>query len=125
MKYNAKWARQLAQNHFEIGFPEEEPFSVPEIFPMDFVLYPNYPNPFNPETEIHYDLPQPRHVRLAVYNLLGQEVAVLVDESQESGCYAVRWDGTDKRGNGVPSGVYVYRMEAGNWVWTRKMMLLE
>ena len=126
MKYNAKWARQLAQNHFEIGFPEEEEsFSEPNNMPLDFVLYPNYPNPFNSETEICYDLPLARHVRLAVYNLLGQEVAVLVDEAQEPGRYAVRWDGTNVRGNAVPSGVYVYRLEAGHWVWTRKMTLLE
>jgi hypothetical protein len=126
MKYNAKWARQLAQNHFEIGFPEEEePSFRSEIVPPDFVLYPNYPNPFNSETEIGYDLPLARHVRLAVYNLLGQEVAVLVDEAQEPGRYAFRWNGTNVRGNAVPSGVYVYRLEAGYWVWTRKMTLVE
>jgi len=126
MKYNAKWARQLAQNHFEIGFPEEEEsFSEPNNMPLDFILYPNYPNPFNSKTEICYDLPLTRHVRLDVYNMLGQEVNVLVDEVQEPGRYAIRWDGTDKRGNRVPSGVYVYRLEAGVWVWTRKMTLLE
>ena len=126
MKYNVRLTRYLSQINFEIGFSEEkEPFSEPEIVPPDFILYPKYPNPFNSETEIRYDLPLAKHVRLAVYNLLGQEVAVLVDEVQGPGHYTIRWDGTDKRGNGVPSGVYVYRLEALHWVWTRKMTLLE
>ncbi len=83
-------------------------------------LYQNYPNPFNPSTTIHYGLPQRAHVILAVLNALGQQVAVLQNGEQEAGYHDVQFDGS-----GLSSGVYFYRIRAGNFVQTRRLLLLK
>jgi hypothetical protein len=83
----------------------------------------NYPNPFNPATTIVYSLSEVSLVKLAIYNLLGQQIRVLVDEVQGRGGYAAEWDGQDQGGQSVSSGVYFYRLEAGGQVLTRKMLL--
>jgi hypothetical protein len=83
----------------------------------------NYPNPFNPVTTIGYSLAEAAPVRLVVYNLLGRQVRVLVDEVQGVGRYAVEWDGLDEAGLAVSSGVYFYRLEAGPFRAVRKMLL--
>ena len=80
----------------------------------------NYPNPFNPTTEIRFDLPQEGHVTLEVFNLLGQMVATLIDEKRDAGEHSVSWNA----GN-VSSGVYFYRLKVGEFVETKKMMLLK
>ena len=126
MKHFAKWARTLAQGNFEIGFQEEEKPPPEEEPPLQyFYLYQNYPNPFNAGTEIRYDLPVQKNVKLTIYNLLGQVVKVLVDEKQDAKSHVIKWDGTDFRGEKVPSGIYLYRIEAGHWVLTMKLMLLQ
>ncbi|MBI4550679.1 MAG: fibronectin type III domain-containing protein, partial [Candidatus Latescibacteria bacterium] len=89
-----------------------------------FALRQNVPNPFNPATAIRYDLPRAAQVTLRVYNLLGQEVAVLVDARQEPGYYTVRWDGRNRAGVSVASGLYFYRLRAGEFTRTKKMMLV-
>ncbi len=91
-----------------------------EELPAEVALLGNYPNPFNPETTISYALPQGSEVRLAVYDLLGHEVAVLVDASQPAGQHAVRFDGGD-----LPSGSYVYRLQVGEEVVARTMTLVK
>ncbi|MFQ5707772.1 MAG: FG-GAP-like repeat-containing protein [bacterium] len=96
----------------------------PEAGPTDFRLFQNYPNPFNPETEIRYDLPAEKHVTLTIYNLLGQRIKTLVDETQKAGSYSLRWDGTDAQGKKLPSGVYLYRLEAGRFVRVKKMLVV-
>jgi hypothetical protein len=88
--------------------------------PNTFALYQNYPNPFNPTTTISYDLPVRSRVKLTVYNILGQEVATLVDSEQEPGRYDVKFDAI-----GLPSGVYFYRLEAGKFVDVKKMILVK
>jgi len=93
--------------------------------PERFSLSQNYPNPFNPETEISYALPNGCRVELLVYNLLGQRVRTLVDEYQAAGHKSVHWDGTDEDGNQVASGVYFYRIEAGQFTDARKMILMK
>lgn len=93
--------------------------------PERFALDRNAPNPFNPATVIGYRLPEAGRVRLAIYNLLGQEVRVLVDEPMAAGSFTVTWDGTDELGRGVASGVYVYRIQAGGLTASRRMMLLK
>ncbi len=88
--------------------------------PRSFVLEQNYPNPFNPETNIRYQLPSAGQVRLSVYNLLGVEVAVLVDEFQSAGTYNIRFNAM-----ALQSGVYLYKIKMGNTTLTRKMTYLK
>lgn len=93
--------------------------------PDQYGLHQNMPNPFNPSTAIGYQLPEAGAVRLAVYNLLGQEVRVLVDEPRDAGSFTATWDGTDASGRRVASGVYLYRIQAGGFSDTRRMLLLK
>ncbi|HEX9934550.1 MAG TPA: FlgD immunoglobulin-like domain containing protein [bacterium] len=79
--------------------------------PSAFQLDQNYPNPFNPSTTIRFSLPKTAHVCLSIYNLLGQEIAVLVDEKRSEGVHEMRWGGTDAEGRPLPSGVYLVRLE--------------
>jgi len=99
----------------------ETPRSV-EI-PDKFELYQNYPNPFNPSTSITFDLPKDEFVTLKIYNVIGQEVRTLVNEFRNAGRYTVVWDGKDNFGKVVPSGIYFYRMTAGSFNKTMKMVL--
>ncbi|MBK6765055.1 MAG: T9SS type A sorting domain-containing protein [bacterium] len=93
------------------------------IVPAEFSLGQNYPNPFNPETSIPFSLAEPSLVALTIYNMLGQEVRTLVSQPMLAGIHRVNWDGRDNTGSMVGSGVYVYRISAGNFVTARKMML--
>ncbi len=93
--------------------------------PTDFALEGNYPNPFNPATEIAYALPQQVHVTLTVYDVSGREVRRLVDTAQAPGRYRVRWDGKNARGHSVRSGVYFYRLATDVWRKTQSMVLLK
>lgn len=88
--------------------------------PSKFAIYQNYPNPFNPSTNINYDVASSGFVTLEVYNLLGQKVATLVNESKTAGSYTVRFDASN-----LSSGVYIARFTAGNTVQTQKMMLMK
>ncbi|MCP4710306.1 MAG: T9SS type A sorting domain-containing protein [Planctomycetes bacterium] len=88
-------------------------------------LFKNYPNPFNPRTTIGYTLANKSEVKLAVYNSSGQLVKTLVDEQQPAGPYSVDWDGSNNAGARVGSGIYFYKMEAGNYTKTHKMVLLK
>ena len=88
-------------------------------------LYANYPNPFNPATQIAYELPEAGEVRLAIYNALGQQVRTLVQGRQEAGYYRVTWDGKDAHGRPAASGIYLYRLEVGRFAETRQMLLLK
>lgn len=92
--------------------------------PTDSVLYQNYPNPFNSETVFRFDLVQRRDVDLRVYNLEGQRVSTLVSGSRGPGNYVVRWNGRDDDGRALASGIYLYRLEAGGLVETRKLLLV-
>lgn len=97
-----------------------------EIFrPADFQLLQNYPNPFNPETYIRYQLAVSGQIRIDVFNVLGQRVNTLVDGFQEAGYYEMRWDGRSQAGVETGSGVYFYRLKAGNFTQTKKMLKLK
>ena len=101
-----------------------------KLIPMEFILSQNYPNPFNPSTSIEFSVPVNSNVRLTIYNLLGQEVTTIVNEEISAGNYIVIWNGTDKNGFQVSSGVYLYKMKAsGNngtpFSQTKKMILLK
>jgi hypothetical protein len=99
--------------------------SVDAAVPESFSLSQNYPNPFNPSTIIKYALPQAAHVTIRIYNMLGQEVATIVNQQADKGFYKVTWDGRTSTGNYAASGVYIYRIIAGNFVQTKKMNLLK
>lgn len=103
----------------------EEGSDVKEsVVPNDFSLSQNLPNPFNPETQISYGLPKDSWVKLSIYNIRGQKVKTLVDGFEAAGHKVVIWDGTNEEGEQVASGVYFYRLDAGEFTATKKMVLL-
>ncbi len=107
---------------------DENTLPVPEpvvTLPETYLLRQNYPNPFNNRTVISYSLAQTSEVRIAVYNILGQQVAVLVNGRQSPGEHTTYWDGTNAGGHTVASGVYFYRLEAGSFAASKKMVLLK
>lgn len=93
--------------------------------PASFALDDPYPNPFNPSSNIEFALPKSSHVTLEVFNVLGQKVATLIDQRLNAGRHRAEWGGTDAQGNTVSSGVYLYRLTAGEFVATKKMVLLK
>lgn len=92
--------------------------------PREFALDQNYPNPFNSGTAIAFDLPQQEIVDLTVYTISGQKVATLVQGIRASGYHQVFWDGRDEAGAVLASGVYLYRLQVGDQLKTRKMLLV-
>ena len=94
--------------------------TISSEIPSQFNLFQNYPNPFNPVTNIKFDLPKNSNTKLIVYDALGREVATLVNEELKAGSHQVDWDGS-----GYTSGVYFYRLEAGEFVETRKMVIIK
>jgi hypothetical protein len=95
--------------------------SIPEAF----TLHQNFPNPFNPVTTLRYDLPSDALVTLSIYDMLGKEITQLVNTTQEAGFKSVQWDATDSMGRPVSAGVYLYQIQAGEFVQTKKMVLLK
>jgi ligand-binding sensor domain-containing protein len=104
-------------------YAKQESQNIP-LVPYKFALKQNYPNPFNPETHIVYSLSQKSPVKLTIYNTLGQKVRTLFQGEQGTGAYPTTWDGTDDRGLIVNSGVYVCRLEAGQFAISKKMILI-
>lgn len=92
---------------------------------QSMTLHQNFPNPFNPETVILYELPQTSQVEVVVFNLLGERIRTLVNQRQTAGQHHLHWDGRNEFGMPVPSGVYLYRLRAGEFVQTRKMVLMQ
>lgn len=90
----------------------------------DFSLFDNYPNPFNPETRIGYALAKASHVKLEIFNILGQKIKTIADENQTVGKKEVTWDGMNEKGEQVASGVYFYRLQAKDFIQTKKMVLM-
>jgi len=120
----------FAVNNINVTMTPSNPTSVdPGVVPVSFALYQNYPNPFNPETKISYALSVPSVVTLKIYNVLGQEVATLVNGNSPAGAFQVVWNGKDASGRSVASGLYVYRLHATasgtEFTQARKMLLLK
>ena len=92
--------------------------------PTAFALRQNFPNPFNPETTIAYELPREAMVVLTVFSPTGQKVRDLVSDTQGAGYYKLDWDGLDDAGRAVSSGMYLCRLQAGEFVQTRKLVLV-
>ncbi|RME21535.1 MAG: T9SS C-terminal target domain-containing protein [Candidatus Zixiibacteriota bacterium] len=95
------------------------------LVPLSYTLGQNYPNPFNPTTRIRFTLPHATSVQLQVFNILGQRVTSLVDDVLPAGEHVVTWDGTNRAGKRVASGIYFYRLVTGDFVQTKKMLLLK
>lgn len=106
--------------HFWRGMPAD---AIAD--PVAAKLYSNYPNPFNPVTNITYELSESADINITVYNMLGQEVITIVDGHQIAGSYSVQWVGNDQAGHSVPSGVYFYTMRTEGFIATQKMILLK
>jgi len=94
-----------------------------DTYPNEFSLQQNFPNPFNPTTNITYNIPQSTQVQLVVYNVLGQKITTLVNQHENAGKKLVKWDGKDELGFSVSSGVYVYQIRAGDFLASQKMLL--
>jgi len=95
------------------------------LIPDVYTLHQNYPNPFNPVTTINYDLPEQSQVTLTIHNILGREIRKLVNTIQETGYKSIIWDGTDEFGRSVGTGIYLYQIKAGDFVQTKKMVLMK
>ena len=95
------------------------------LLPQEFALHQNYPNPFNPVTRIRYDLPENSMVNITVYDMLGREVNTLVNQVQDAGFKSIIWDATNDYGKSVSAGIYLYQIQAGDFMRTEKMVLLK
>ncbi len=112
------WTAGWSSFKYQVPTGVEEKMN--EVIPTEFALSANYPNPFNPATSINFSLPKAGYVKLAIYNITGQQVATLIDGRKEAGSYNIKWEaGT------FPSGVYIYSLETDSRVITRKMTLLK
>jgi len=114
------WLRiEFKQKSTDVGYRQ------PDKLPRRTLLYQNFPNPANPETQIRYSIPNSSHVLLKIYNLSGQEVRTLVDSEKTAGWYTLDWDGCDNAGQPVASGLYLYRLSAGGRILNRKILILK
>ena len=95
------------------------------LIPDEFALHQNYPNPFNPVTTLRYDLPEADLVNITIYDMLGREVKTLINQTQDAGYRSVIWDATNNYGKPVSAGIYLYQIHAGEYISTKKMVLLK
>jgi hypothetical protein len=125
---------ELAPGEFRIYSDSkfEKPVDIPssvrtfsQNMPAKFMLEQNFPNPFNPETTIRYSIPTPEFVTVKIYNVQGQHIRTLIQEEQAAGNYRINWDATDQAGQLVSTGLYLYQITAGDFVRTKKMMLMK
>ena len=93
--------------------------------PKEFALHNNYPNPFNPVTNIVYDIPEATDVTLEIYNVMGQRVRTLAQGNHEPGRYQIVWSATNDIGQALSSGMYIYRIQAGDFVSVKKLVLMK
>ena len=121
--HNAKYAVNLLG--YSTSIITGVPWNPQDEVPVSYALEQNYPNPFNPLTNISFSLPKQEHVRLDVYDILGGHVTTLVNEQRMPGNYQVTWGGTGENGVPVASGVYLYKIQAGKYTLTKKMVLLK
>jgi hypothetical protein len=101
--------------------------SVTDLFgnPAIYELHGNYPNPFNPSTNIQFTIPQPGNVKIDIYNINGELVSSLTNKDFAIGTHSVTWNGKDNSGSSVSSGIYLYRMTSNNFVQSNRMLLLK
>lgn len=104
---------------------EHAPLQIRIPAPKNYVLYQNFPNPFNPVTKIHYEIPEAGVVNLSIYNMMGQNIRVLVNEFRIPGFYEVQWDGRNEQGMEVSTGIYIYRLNCTNQTLIKRMVKLK
>ena len=95
------------------------------ILPDKFAVHQNYPNPFNPVTTLRYHLPEDALVNIIIYDVMGKQVRTLVSNQQSAGYKSVQWNATNDTGDPISAGLYLYRIEAGEFRQTKKMVLLK
>jgi subtilisin family serine protease len=95
------------------------------LIPQKFALLQNYPNPFNPSTTMSFALPKRERVKIKIYDILGREIRTLVNKTMQAGIKKVEWDGRDNKGNPVPTGIYFYKLEAGDFTDIKKMLMIK
>ena len=96
-----------------------------EGVPTLFALHENYPNPFNPTTTLHFDLPEVSNMTLTIYNMLGQKVKTFNMQGTQAGYHSLTWNATNDRGDPVGAGIYLYQLQTKDFIKTRKMVLLK
>jgi hypothetical protein len=122
---NTKVAEMVFGNQgSDPGYEQEALNTTCDEIREKYALLQNYPNPGNPATTIRFSIPEPGHVVVRIINILGQEVRRLLDRHRPSGHYSVIWDGRNSRGEEVPTGLYLYTLEAGGQVFIKKLILL-
>ncbi|MFL2994660.1 MAG: T9SS type A sorting domain-containing protein [Candidatus Neomarinimicrobiota bacterium] len=95
------------------------------LFQKFFALHQNYPNPFNPTTKITYDIPEISNVTINIYDVIGRNIKSFIEVSQVPGTYSIHWDATNHLGDEVSAGMYIYTISAGDFMQSRKMVLLK
>ena len=95
------------------------------VMPEKFTIHQNYPNPFNPVTTLRYDLPENGNVNITIYDMLGRQVKTLINQNQDAGYRSVVWNATNNYGEPVSAGIYLYQIQAGEYMQTKKMVLLK
>jgi hypothetical protein len=113
------------QGQYSINIDQTGAVAVQSSFPTEFRLLQNYPNPFNPSTVIEYELPHPVHIRIEIYNILGQKIKTLFDGFQSDPSGRIVWDATNDLGQSVSTGIYIYSLSAEEIRINRKMLLLD
>ena len=123
--YELEYVAGEMHTFWETNFPEELSAQGEAVLPIEFAMHQNYPNPFNPVTSIRYDIPSTSNVRISVYSLLGQKVKTLTNSMHQPGFYSAQWNGTNDMGSAVSSGVYICKINAGNYTSIKKMILMK
>ena len=96
-----------------------------ETFLQGFAIEQNFPNPFNPVTTLRYNLPENGHVNIIIYDMLGREVKTMINQTHDAGYKSIQWNATNNHGEPVSAGVYLYKIQAGEYTSTKKMVLLK
>jgi len=117
---NGFYSYRLKQIDYDGSFEYSDVVDVELFSPIEFALYQNFPNPFNPVTIITYHIPELSNVTLEVYDVIGNEIATLVNEEKQAGIYTVEFDATE-----FSSGIYLYGLQANNFIATKKLLLLK
>ena len=126
------WSVEVQDLEGEVAYSLVKTFQVDFVMgidesmvPDEFALYQNYPNPFNPATRLRYDIPENSHVNIKIYDLIGRKVKTLVNQTQDAGFKSIIWNATNDYGKPVSAGIYLYQIQAGEYISTKKMVLLK